>query len=62
MTDRYLVVDVGWGWCGLRRTGAGLSQCTLPQERGLAVAAVSLDADEDVADELLADMIDKRSG
>ena len=40
----------------MRRTGAGLSRCTLPRERELAVAAVSSDADEDVADELLAEV------
>lgn len=51
-----MVVEVGWGWCGLRRTGAGLSRCTLPQRRDLAVAAVSLAADEDAADELLAEV------
>ncbi len=56
MTDRHLVVDVGWGWCGLRRTGTGLSRCTLPQDRNLALAAVSLDADEDAADELLVEV------
>ena len=56
MSDRFLVVDVGWGWCGLRRTGAGLSLCTLPQQRDLAVAAVGLDAVEDAADELLAEV------
>jgi len=28
---RLLIVEVSWGWCGLRRSEAGLTRSTLPQ-------------------------------
>lgn len=54
MTDRYLVVDVGWGWCALRRTSAGLCRSTVPREsRGEAAGAVAEGARYGEGDALL---------
>jgi len=57
MDERFLVAHVGWGWCGLRRTGAGLSRCTVPQaERDAAAAMVAAGATPGEGDPLLGEV------
>ncbi len=55
--DRFIAVDVGWGWCGLRRTCAGLCRSTLPMDsRHAATRAVGGDARAGDDDPLLMDV------
>lgn len=51
---RWRVVEVAWGWCGLRRSEGGLSRVSLPAaERAAAVQAVAGGAVEAANDPLL---------
>ena len=60
MHERYLVVDVGWGWCGLRRTRRGLSRSTLPQEsREAATRVVEGGAEPGRGDRLLEEVAEE---
>jgi len=53
-SERWLVVEVAWGWCGLRRTEAGMTACTLPlAERLAAERAVAAEGEEARRDPLL---------
>jgi methylated-DNA-[protein]-cysteine S-methyltransferase len=54
MQDRSLVIEVAWGWCGLRRSEAGLTRSTLPvPSRDAAWRPVSEGAPWDGEDALL---------
>ncbi len=51
---RLLIVEVSWGWCGLRRSEAGLTRSTLPQPtRDAALRLVADEAAWDDRDALL---------
>lgn len=52
--ERWRVLRVAWGWCGVRRSEAGLTRLCLPQPRREdAVAAISIGAVEADEDPLL---------
>jgi len=54
VNGRWQVVEVAWGWCGLRRDEGGLTRVSLPAvQRDAAVAAVAGGAAEALADPLL---------
>lgn len=53
---RLLIVEVRWGWCGLRRSQAGLTRSTLPwPTRDAALGLVADEAAWDEQDALLRD-------
>ena len=54
--DLWQVVEVEWGWCGLRRGARGLTRCTLPRQyRTSALEEVADMADAAVGDPLLSE-------
>lgn len=60
MSDSFLVVATGWGWCGLRRSPAGLRRSTLPfPRREQAAEAVGRGARWGEGDRLLEELAEE---